>query len=209
MEELSAGYHREGEFSPNQSAQGMTLGHAQSLRELDPGRAVFGTRPAGAVLHGPPSIYDARRFFIGRLSLPGMGGKGMGNVPTALAVLFGVGVGLCSDVHAERRLFSAYDLLAWCESPAEVKRAECIGYLNGVLSGASEAELEKGAGDPKVICFVWPHPNAAQFRPIFIAWVRSRKSVDPDQAMDIANTDAAVGVLQAWRSISSCKAHRP
>src|SRR5258706_12060291 len=113
----------------------------------------------------------------------------------ALSALFGLGVGWCADAHSERHLFNAYDLLAWCESASQVKRAECVGYLNGVLSGASEAELEKSGGEPKVICFVWPHPNAEQFRPIFMAWVRSRGTVALHETKDIDHTDPNVRVL--------------
>jgi hypothetical protein len=127
----------------------------------------------------------------------------------ALSALLGLGIVWCADAHAERHLFNAYDLLAWCESASQVKRAGCVGYLKGVLSGASEAELERGGGEAKVSCFAWPHPNAEQFRPMFVAWVRSRETVDHDEAMDIANTDAAVGVLHAWRSISPCKGGSP
>jgi hypothetical protein len=120
-----------------------------------------------------------------------------------VAFMLGLTAGVAT-APAERHLFNAYDLLARCESASQVKRAECVGYLNGVLSGASEADLERDSGKSKVICFPWPHPTAEQFRPIFTKWVRSLDAVDHSQAMDIANTDAAFGVLEAWRAMSQC-----
>jgi hypothetical protein len=109
-----------------------------------------------------------------------------------------------APANAERHLFNAYDLLAWCESTSQVKQAECVGYLNGVLSGASEADQERDSGKSKAICFPWPHPTAEEFRSIFARWLRSLQTSDHDRAMDIANTDAAFGVLEAWRGMSQC-----
>src|ERR1051325_11772035 len=102
---------------------------------------------------------------------------------TCLAVISGI-----APAVAERHLFNAYDLLAWCESTNPIKRAECIGYLNGVLSGASEADLERDSGKSKVICIPWPHPTPDQFRSIFARWLHSLDSADHDRATDIANT---------------------
>jgi hypothetical protein len=41
----------------------------------------------------------------------------------ALSALLGLGIVWCADAHAERHLFNAYDLLAWCESePSQAGR---------------------------------------------------------------------------------------
>ena len=96
----------------------------------------------------------------------------------ALSSLLGLGIVWCADAHAERHLFNAYDLLAWCESASQVKRAECVGYLKGVLSGASEAELERGGGEPRSFAslgLILMPSNSA--RCLWRGYARARQSI--------------------------------